>query len=174
MRFVDLLKTTVLLSAAAATLLAVVTVVEANLHDDQLLVPVATGWWLLAAFVGGWIGRRSQASPPVARALRDAKSATSLPEMRPARVLVNRLWPLLLATVVSAALSVFFPQIGAIAAGFGVIWALSWRRQDGAVTAIEERDGVTFYVASTSAVGPVKLLRTPGFRRDLPPTPAAH
>lgn len=59
--------------------------------------------------------------------------------------------------------------IAAIAAGFGVIWALSWRLQDRAVTAVEERDGVTFYVTSTAAVGPVRLVRTPGLRRDLPP-----
>ena len=84
--------------------------------------------------------------------------------MRPARILVNRLWPLFLAMIAAAALSFVWAQIAAIAAGFGVIWALSWRHQDAAVTAVEERDGVTFYVASTSAVGPMKLVRTPGLR----------
>jgi hypothetical protein len=38
------------------------------------------------------------------------------------------------------------------------------------VTAVEERDGVTFYVSSTAAFGPVRLVRTPGLRRDLPPS----
>jgi hypothetical protein len=171
-RFVDLLKSTVLLCAGAATLLAVITVVEANLLGDDLLVAVATGWWIVAALAGGFLGRRREATPPVARALRDARTTTSLPEMRPGRILLNRLWPLLLATIAAAAMSIAFPQIAAIAAGFGVIWALSWRHQDAAVSAIEERDGVTFYVSSTSAVGPVRLVRTPGFRRDLPPAPA--
>ncbi len=171
MRFVDLLKSTVLLSAAAATLLALVTVVEANTLGDDLLVLVAAGWWFVAALVGTWTGRRGQPTQPVERALRDAKSATHLPEQRAGRVLLNRLWPLLLATIVSAALSLAFPQIAAIAAGFGIIWALSWRHQDAAVTAVEERDGVTFFVDSTSFVGPIKLIRTPGLRRDLPPVP---
>ncbi len=171
MRFVDLLKSTVLLSAAAATLLALVTVVEANSLGDDLLGLVAAGWWLIAALSGSWIGRRSHPSPPVEKALRDAKSSSHLPELRAGRVLLNRLWPLLLATVVSAALSLLWPQIAAIAAGFGIIWALSWRHQDAAVTAIEERDGVTFFVDATSFVGPIKLIRTPGLRRDLPPVP---
>ena len=175
MRFVDLLKTTVLLSAGAATMLAIITILEASAAGDDLLTLVAAGWWLVAVLVGGWIGRRHESSPPVARALREARTATSLPEQRAGRVLLNRLWPLLLATLASAILSVFLPQIAAIAAGFGVIWALSWRHQDAAVTAIEERDGVTFFVATTSAVGPIKLVRAPGLRRDADPTPgSAH
>ena len=39
-----------------------------------------------------------------------------------------------------------------MAAGFAIIWALAWRRQDAAVTAIEERDGFRFYVDRTGAV----------------------
>lgn len=169
MRFVDLLKSSVLLSAATATLLALVTVIQASELGDDLLVPAAAGWWLLAGVLGGLLGRRTEPAPPVRRALREAKTATHLPEMRAGRVLLNRLWPLLLMTIVSAALSLLWPQIAAIAAGFGVIWALAWRHQDAAVSAVEERDGVTFFVDSSSFVGPVKLLRTPGLRRDLPP-----
>ncbi|HVP03090.1 MAG TPA: hypothetical protein VMT10_11015 [Solirubrobacteraceae bacterium] len=169
MRFVDLLKTTVLLSAAAATMLGAITILEAGASGDTRLTLVAAAWWALAVVIGGWIGRRRQSTPSVARALRDAKSATTLPEQRAGRVLLMRLWPLLLATLAAAILSVFLPQIAAIAAGFGVIWALSWRHQDAAVTAIEERDGVTFFVATTSAVGPIKLVRTPGLRRDSDP-----
>ena len=81
--------------------------------------------------------------------------------------LLNRLWPLLVVTVVPAGLALVWPQVAAIAAGFCVIWSLSWRHQESAVTAIEERDGVTFYVATTDAIGPVKLVRTPGLRRDV-------
>jgi hypothetical protein len=71
--------------------------------------------------------------------------------------------------VASAALAVVAPQVPAIAAGFALIWALYWRRQDGAVTAIEERDGVAFFVERTAPHKPMQLLRTPGFRRVAPP-----
>jgi hypothetical protein len=168
-RFVDLLKSTVLLSAAAATLLAIVTVVEANALEDDVLVFFAAGWWFVAGLVGGWLGRRKQPTQPVERALREARTATSLPEPRAGRVLLNRLWPLLLVTFVAAVLSILWPQIAAIATGFNVLWALSWRHQEAAVSAVEERDGATFFVESTSIVGPIKLVRTPGLRRDLPP-----
>jgi hypothetical protein len=80
--------------------------------------------------------------------------------------LINRLWPLLLSTIVAAVASVFFPQVAGIAAGFGVIWALGWRRQEQAVAAIEERDAVRFYVDSTSPLRPMQLVRTPGFGGD--------
>ena len=40
------------------------------------------------------------------------------------------------------------------------------------MTAIEERDGVRFYVEPTSAFEPVKLIRTPGLGRDR--MPAGH
>jgi hypothetical protein len=59
------------------------------------------------------------------------------------------------------------PQVPAIAAGFEIIWALAWRRQSAAVTAIEERDGARFYVEHTSPLKPIKLVRTPGFRSNL-------
>ena len=48
----------------------------------------------------------------------------------------------------------FVPQVAAVAAGFAIIWALAWRRQDAAVAAIEERDGVRFYVDKTSPLQP--------------------
>ena len=66
----------------------------------------------------------------------------------------------------SGVLSVFAPQIGGIAAGFAIIWALAWRRQEAAVAAIEERDGVRFYVDKTSPFSPIRLVRTPGFGGD--------
>ena len=46
------------------------------------------------------------------------------------------------------------PQVPGIATGFAIIWALSWRRQHRAVQAIEERDGVVFYVEPTSPLRP--------------------
>ncbi len=40
------------------------------------------------------------------------------------------------------------------------------------MTAIEERDGVRFYVEPNSALEPIKLIRTPGLGRDR--MPAGH
>lgn len=168
MRFVDLLKTTVLLSGGAATTLGVLTVVGAGNDDQSDLILFAVGWWVIATVVGGLLGRRAQATPPIARLLADAKAATMLPEHRPAAVVANRLWPLILSTVVAGGLTFLAPQIPGIATGFAIIWALAWRRQDSAVLAIEERDGVTFFVEQTSPLRPIRLVRTPGFRREVP------
>jgi hypothetical protein len=88
----------------------------------------------------------------------------SLPEMRPAVTLVNRLWPLLISTIGAAVLGVFVPQVSAVAAGFAIIWALAWRRQEAAVAAIEERDGFRFYVDRTPPLAPIRLIRTPGLK----------
>jgi hypothetical protein len=167
-RFVDLLKTAVMLSAGAATMLAIVTVIAATGDRDDTLVLVGAGWWLLAALIGALLGRRNQVTPPIARLLADAKTATMMPEHRPGAVVLNRLWPLLLSTVAAGAVGFLFPQVPMVACGFAVIWSLAWRRQDAAVLAIEERDGVTYYVERTSPVRPMKLVRIPGFRREVP------
>ena len=173
MRFVDLLKTVVLLSAASATLLGVISVAGEKADDDTTLVAFAAAWWAIAAAIGALVGRRAQVTPPIARALADAKSTTSLPELRPGLVLVNRLWPLLLSTLAAAVLGVWFPQIAAVATGFALIWSLGWRHQDAAVAAIEDRDGTTFYVERTSPIRPIRLVRAPGFRREVPMQDAA-
>jgi hypothetical protein len=163
-RFVDFLRATVLLSAASATFLASLTVLTTREDLNPALMEVAIGWWLTAALVGAWLGRRSAASPAIARLLADARMQMSLPELRPAVTLVNRLWPLLISTVLAAALSVFVPQVPAVATGFAIIWALAWRRQEGAVAAIEDRDGIRFYVDRTPPFQPIRLIRTPGLR----------
>jgi hypothetical protein len=66
--------------------------------------------------------------------------------------------------VLGGSLAFLAPQIPAIGAGFAIIWSLAWRRQDSAVAAIEERDGVRFYVRRTSPVHPIALDRAPGFK----------
>jgi hypothetical protein len=167
-RFVDLLKTTVMLSAGAATMLAIVTVIGATADRDDTLVLIAAGWWLVASVIGGLLGRRGQVTAQIGRLLADAKVATMLPEHRPAAVVINRLWPLLVSTVAAGAVGFIFPQVPAVACGFALIWSLAWRRQDAAVLAIEERDGVTFFVERASPVRPMRLVRTPGFRREVP------
>jgi hypothetical protein len=92
---------------------------------------------------------------------------SSLPEVNPARTVLNRLWPLLVSTVGAGALAFVVPQVPAVATGFAIIWALAWRRQSSAVAAIEERDGVRFYVLRTSPLRPIRLARTPGLRSNL-------
>ena len=143
MRFVDFLKTTVLVCAAAATALGTLTVLAAADADDRTLVTFAFSWWTAATLLGGWLGRRAGALPGVARLLAGARSTTTLPDPdRPGRMLVSRLWPVLVVVVVSAALTWVIPQVPAIATGFLVILALLCRRQDAAVTAMEDRDCV--------------------------------
>jgi len=167
-RFVDFLKSTVLLSAGAATALAAITVLAAAQGSDTLVAPIAVGWWVIAALIGLRLDRRAQPSPQIARLLASAKATTTLPEHRPTAILFNRLWPLLMFTVVAGGLAFLAPQIPGIGAGFAIIWALSWRRQDAAVGAIEERDGVQFYIRRTSPIGPMALERAPGFKTAHP------
>ena len=166
MRFVDFLKTTVLLSAGAATLLAVLTVVGAGGNSTVILVAIA--WWVLTGLFGLALGRRAEINPPIARLLAAAKATNTLPQQRPAAVLLNRLWPLLLYTLGFGALAFVAPQIPGTAAGLPIILALYWRRQESAVSAIEERDGAQFYVEKTSPLRPIALVRTTGFRTIRP------
>jgi hypothetical protein len=165
-RFIELLRTTVLLSAGAATALALVTLGAATSEDNSGIVWIAAGWWVVASLIGAFVGRHHDTTPPIARLLADSRAATMMPEHRPGAVILNRLWPLLVSTLAAGALAVVAPQIPGIATGFAIIWALSWRRQHRAVQAIEERDGVAFYVEQTSPLQPIRLVRTPGLRRE--------
>lgn len=167
MRFSDFLRTTVLLSAASASALAAVSVGGAANEGDDLVFVFAAIWWTGAALIGLWVGRRANTSAPIANLLAAARTTPSLPEVNPARTLLNRLWPLLVCTIGAGALAFAAPQIPAVASGFAIIWALAWRRQASAVTAIEERDGARFYVERTSPLRPIRLVRTPGFRSNL-------
>lgn len=167
MRFTDFLRTTVLISAAAASALAAVTVAGAAGTGDDLVVPLGAGWWVVAAVIGILIGRRSETSSPIASLLANARMQASLPELNPARTVLNRLWPMVVSTVGAGALAFVLPQVPAVATGFAIIWSLAWRRQASAVTAIEERDGARFYVERTSPMKPIRLVRTPGFRSNL-------
>jgi hypothetical protein len=161
-RFGDFLRATVLLSAGSATLLAALAVVGPSQEYDRTLVLFSAFWWGGAVLIGIWFGRRAEASPPIRRLLLNARSQTTLPELRPGLTLINRLWPLLFSTIGAGVLGVFLPQVSAVAAGFAIIWALAWRRQEAAVAAIEERDGFRFYVDKTPPLAPIRLIRTPG------------
>jgi hypothetical protein len=167
MRFVDFLRAAILLCGGAATALAGVTVLGASADANNTLVLFIAAWWLAAVMIGAWLGHRAETNSPIARLLASAKSTSSLPEQRPGSLLVNRMWPLLLSTILALGLGLVAPQIPGIACGFAIIGALAWRRQEAAVSAIEERDGVAYYVEPTPPHKPIKLVRAPGFRRDL-------
>lgn len=167
MRFTDLLRATVLLCAGAASALMIVTLLAAGAEGADRLAEIATGFWALCLLAGLWRSRHHEASPPVAQLLVDSRPATMMPEIRPAATLLNRIWPILLVVVVAIAVCrVVGPQVPALVAGATIVWALAWRHQAAAVTAIEERDGVTFYLVRTSPVRRIRLERVPGFRRE--------
>ena len=171
MRFGDFLRTAVLLSAGSATVLAAITVLAASQDLEPVIVLVSVAWWLVATIIGLRFERR--ANEGIRTLLADAHHQTTLPELRPAVTLINRLWPLLLVTVAAGVGGIFLPQVSSVAAGFALLVALAWRRQGHAVDAIEERDAARFYVDRTSPLGPIRLVRTPGFGGTFLKTPLA-
>jgi uncharacterized membrane protein YbhN (UPF0104 family) len=165
-RFGDFLRTSVLLFGAAATACAVVSIAGARAKDDNTVLYIAVAWWAVAAFLGLWFGRRREASEGIARLLADARTTPLLPELEPGTVLFNRLWSFGLVTIAAGGIAFLFPSVPAIWTGFTLMVALAWRKQPSAVLAIEERDGVRFYVDQTSPLRAIKLIRTPGFSGD--------
>jgi hypothetical protein len=168
MPLTDLLRATVMLNLGAAAALAAVTLFGALNVDDRLVIYVAGGWWVVAAIGGLIYGRGGEVAEGIGRMLANANVAHALPEPRPGRTLLNRLWPLLVVTVVACALAWILPQVPGMAAGFAILWALAWRNQEAAVTAIEDRDGARFYVEQTSPWSSTKVMRTVGLKREQP------
>jgi hypothetical protein len=167
-RYPDFLRTAVLLFAASATALGVVSIAGAHGKDDTTLLYVAVGWWIAAAVAGAWLGRRSVAGTATGKLLASARTTPLLPELQPGTILFNRLWWLLGVTIVAGAVAFVLPQVPAVATGYALLSALAWRNHASAVTAVEERDGVRFYVEHNSPFQPTQLLRTPGFRKNEP------
>ena len=172
MLFCDLLRVSSLLVAGVAAALGVVTIVVANQDADEVALAVAGAWWLIGAAAGLWLGRPARASESIARLLAGARMATHLPAETPARIALMRLWPIGAFALLVGVAGWFWPQVAAIGAGYAILIALAWRGRERAVTAIEARDGVRFYVEPSNAFEPVRLLRTPGLYRDrAPPAP---
>ena len=69
-----------------------------------------------------------------------------LPEVEPGAVIFNRLWLLAVLARRRRSAGIPLPQVPAVAAGYGLLGALGWRRQTRAVVAIEQRDGVEFWL----------------------------
>ena len=179
MAFCDLLRMTVLLAAGAATALAAVTVIAADRDVDTTTLIVAAAWWPLSVALGLFLGRPARAAEAMRPLLARAKTTPTMPSDRPGRVAVSRLWPLAAFALVAGGAGFAYPGVAAIGTGFALAAALALRAREGAVTAIEERDGVRFYVEPGNAFQPVVLVRTPGLRRDRapgghpPPPPSA-
>jgi len=170
MLFGDLLRITVLLVAGVATALGTVSVVIANRDADSLALAVAGGWWLIAAAIGVYLGREGRTGSAIGRVLAGARTATSLPPESPGWIAFLRLWPIGAFALAAGGLGWVWPQVAAIGAGYAIAIALAWRGRERAVAAVEERDGVRFYVEPSSALEPVRLIRTPGLYRDRAPT----
>jgi hypothetical protein len=168
MRFTDFLRTSVLLFAGAATALAAVAIAGTKSDDDPTLLYVSVAWWVISAVVGLWLGRLPETSQGIGRLLADARHSPTLPEQEPGRTMVNRLWPLLIVIAAAAGIAFLVPQVPAIGAGYALLVALAWRKQSRAVAAIEDRDGVRFYVERTPPLKPLQLVRTPWMRRIEP------
>jgi hypothetical protein len=168
MPFVDFLRTAVLLFGGAGTALAAVALAGAAGEESDAPLYVAGGWWVVATIAGLWLGRRNAPTAQIGRLLASARNTNALPEIEAGAVVFNRLWPLAAVTVVSGAVAFLLPQVPAIAAGYAIAVALTWRRQADAVRAIEERDGVRFYLDRSSPFGGPRLVRTPGLRKVEP------
>jgi hypothetical protein len=164
--YTDLLRVTVFVTGAEATALGAITALGASREGDTTVVLIAAAWWLVSCAIGFWLGRPSRAAEDMRDPLAGAKTATSLPAESPARIAIGRLWPIILTALAAGALGLFFPGVAVIGAGYALIVSLAWHTREAAVLAIEQRDGVKFYVVPTSALRPVELVRTPGLRSD--------
>jgi hypothetical protein len=162
--FADFIKTTVVLCAAAATALAAVTVLSAAAEHDPGAATIPFVWWALATAIGFTLGARGSALAGIARLLASARAVHNVPEQRPGLIMIARLWPLLIATLVASVLGIIAPEIPGIAAGFAIISALAWRNQYAAVLGVEGRDGVRFFVDHAPFWRAITLTRTPGFK----------
>jgi hypothetical protein len=164
--YTDLLRVTVFLTGAEATALGAITAVGANRTGEEAIVLIAAAWWLASLAIGVYLGRPGRAGEDMRDVLARARTATSLPSETPARIAVGRLWPVGLTAALAGVLGLFFPGVALVGAGYALIVSLAWHTREAAVLAIEQRDGVRFYVVPTSALSPVELVRTPGLRSD--------
>lgn len=161
MRFCDYLRATVmLLSVSAITLLAIAIAAIVREDNGPLLVLTAI-WNAVSVAIGLWIGRGAQPMESIRVLLSRSRPEPVFPKIEPGVVLLSRLWPVLALVVVAAVGSVLMASLPAVTAGYGLIWALAWRKQAGAVEAIEERDAVHFWIVRSGAFSRPKLVRVP-------------
>ena len=166
MPYTDLLRATVFLTGAEATALGAISAISVGGEPSATTIIVALAWWAIALILGFWLGRPERAREDMREPLARARMATSLPSQAPARIAVQRLWPILLTAVLAGGLGLFFPGVAIIGTGYALIVSLAWHTREAAVVAIEERDGHRFFVVPNSALKPIQLVRTPGLRSD--------
>jgi hypothetical protein len=166
MPYTDLLRATVFLTGAEATVLGAISAISVGREPSSTTVVVALAWWLISFILGFWLGRPERAREDMRDPLARAKMATSLPSRSPARIAVQRLWPVALTAILAGGLGLFFPGVAIIGTGYALIVSLAWHTREAAVQAIEERDGHRFFVVPGSAFKPIQLVRTPGLRSD--------
>lgn len=168
MPFADLLRSTVLLTAGGATVLGAIGVIGAERSFSPTLLAVGAGWWIVASWIGLSLGGSARTADGVREVLASARTVTArshgvgLPS--PSRVAWTCLGPILAAFLLTAAIGIVVPEVAVIGAGYALLVSLAWRNREGAVLAVEGRDGVRFLVESGGIFKPVKLVRTPGFR----------
>ena len=166
MPYTDLLRASVFITAAEATALGAITALAANRDGDARIALIAAAWWLVALAIGVYLGRPRRAAEDVRDALARARTATSLPEQSPGRIVLTRLWPIAVTAIFAGVLGIFFPGVAAVGAGYALIVSLAWHTREAAVLGVESRDGVKFYVLPSPALKPIELVRAPGLRSD--------
>jgi hypothetical protein len=166
MPYTELLRFTVIVTAAEATILGAISAIAVGGNPGPTTVIVALAWWAIAIILGFWMGRPDKAREDMHGPLALAKTATSLPSDSPAQIAIQRLWPIGVTAIIAGGLGLFFPGVAIIGTGYALMVSLGWHTREAAVQAIEERDGVRFFVVPTSALKPIQLVRTPGLRSD--------
>jgi hypothetical protein len=164
--YTDLLRATVFLTGAEATVLGAISAIAVGGEPGGTTVIVALAWWTIALILGFWLGRPQRAREDMRDPLARAKMATSLPSESPARIAIQRLWPIAVTAIAAGGLGLFYPGVAIIGTGYALIVSLAWHTREAAVQAIEERDGVRFFVVPNGAFKPIHLVRTPGLRSD--------
>lgn len=161
MRYCDYLHASVLLIGSAAFALIVVSAGALARDGSLVLIVFGTAWLAVAAIIGLWLGRADAVMESIRTLLSRSRPEPVFPKIEPPAVLLSRLWPVLVIVLVAAFSSIWFPQLAIATAGYGLLWSLAWRRQAGAVEAIEERDAVHFWIVRSSPWRAPKLVRVP-------------
>jgi hypothetical protein len=164
--YTELLRVTVFITGAEATALGAISAISVGGEPSPTTLIVAAAWWLISLILGFWLGRPERAREDMRGPLARARTATQLPVESANRIAVQRLWPIAVTAIIAGGLGFFFPGVAIIGTGYALIVSLSWHTREAAVLAIEERDGVRFYVVPNSALRPIELVRTPGLRSD--------
>lgn len=160
MRYCDYLHASVLLIGSSAFALILASAGAISRDGSSSLIVVSIVWLVMAVLAGLWVGRGG-VQDGVRQLLSRSRPEPVFPHIEPPAVMLSRLWPVLAIVIVAAISTYWFSQLAVAAAGWGLFWALSWRKQSDAVLAIEERDAVHFWIVRNSPFKPPKLVRVP-------------